>query len=60
MYLKNIKINCDILLQNSTDGMEKLIGDSLRTHPENMFYDPRQVIKKLMTGKHALAQVSIH
>ena len=36
-----------------------LIGDSLRANPGNMFYDPRQVVNKLMTGKFALAQVYI-
>ena len=48
-----------LFFQNSTNGIEKMIGDSLRAHPENLFYDTKDVKQKLMTRKYALLQVSV-
>lgn len=45
------------LLQAATSGPEKVIGDSFRKHPENMFTTPYQGIDLLCTGKFAYVAV---
>ncbi len=46
-------------LQSATSGPEKIIGDSFRNHPENMFTIPKQGIDLLCTGKFAYVAVPI-
>jgi hypothetical protein len=47
-------------MQNATNGTFKLIGDSLRKHPENVMYKyNRDLVKtKMMNGTYAHIHVS--
>lgn len=47
--------------QNATEGPSKIIGQTLRSHPENIFITSTSAgtIKMLMTGKHAFTFVFI-
>lgn len=45
--------------QSASNGVEKLIGDTLRENPDNLFSNLGEAKKKLMDGKHALAYVRI-
>ena len=45
-------------LQNASEGVEKIIGDSLRSNPKNQFTLLGQAIEMLMTGKYAFVYVS--
>jgi len=43
--------------QKADSGPAKLIGDSLRSHQENLFTNPRQAFDMFLTGKFAYIQV---
>ena len=51
---------CCACHQAAINETEKLIGDSLRAHPENLFANIQEVKPKLMTGHYAFAYVFIH
>jgi len=56
-----IKLNPNDGLQNAKNGTYKLIGDSLRQHPENIInkFNQDEVKVKLMNGSYAHIHVSI-
>lgn len=43
--------------QAAGSGPAKLIGDSLRSHPENFFTNPQKAFDMFLTGKFAYIQV---
>ena len=51
--------NINFILKAATSGIEKIIGDSLRMHPENMFTSPYKGIEMLCSGKFAYVSVKI-
>jgi hypothetical protein len=50
-----------MLFQNASEGPIKLIGDSLRAHPGNIFLTATSpsTIKMLMSGKYAFTFVNL-
>ena len=46
--------------QNAKSGPAKILGDSLRAHPNNIFPDLDDAKKKIMTGLYAFPFVKIN
>jgi hypothetical protein len=58
-WIFNDADNLHFYIQSATSGTEKLIGDSLRNNPGNLFATLAEAKRKLVTGSYALIYVKL-